>query len=195
MIQDEPAPHFASTPESYRGIIRGMQGKPLLIVVTGMPGSGKTTLSNAIANEVRCPLISRDAIKEGVLRTFGLEVAANREVTHQVYKTFFANIELLLRSNVSLVAEAAFQHRVWFPKLSPLQEIADIRIISCAIPTQLANERRMLRAKADPLFNQYHPEPATKRNEPFEALQMDVPTLSVDTTIEPNMQKIKAFLK
>lgn len=173
-----------------------MWDKPLLVIVTGMPGSGKTTLAATIAKEIRCPLVSRDALKEGILRTYGMEVAANREVTHQVYEAFFSSIELLLGANISLVAEAAFQHKTWFSKLEPLKEIADIRIIFCAIPPQLANARRMLRAQKDPLFNQYHPEPATKGgDEPFEVLRMDVPTLSVDTTIEPNLPEIRAFLK
>lgn len=174
-----------------------MQGKPLLVVVTGMPGSGKTSLATAIAQEIRCPLVSRDAIKEGILRTLGMERAADREVTHQVYEAFFDNIEQLLKANVSLVAEAAFQHKVWFSKLELLQEIADIRIIFCTIPPELASARRMLRAQKDPLFNQYHPDPVTKETgeAPFEVLRMDVPTLSVDTTIEPNLPEIRAFLK
>lgn len=174
-----------------------MSDKPLFVAVTGMPGSGKTTLATAIAQEIRCPLVSRDAIKEGTLRTLGIERAADREVTHQVYEAFFASIELLLRNNVSLVAEAAFQHKVWFPKLEPLQEIADIRIIFCAIPPQLANARRVLRAQKDPLFDQYHPNPEKKgsADEPFEVLRMEVPILSVDTTTEPNLPEIRTFLK
>lgn len=174
-----------------------MQGKPLLVVVTGMPGSGKTTLATTLAKEIRCPLVSRDAIKEGVLRTLGMELAANRELTHQVYEAFFANIELLLGANTSLVAEAAFQHKAWFSKLEPLTEVADIRIIFCAVPPQLAHARRMLRAQKDPLFSRYHPDPVAKEtgDAPFEVLRMDVPTLSVDTTIEPNIPQINAFLK
>ena len=39
---------------------------PTLIVVTGRPGSGKTTLAHALAREIRCPAICRDEIKEGL---------------------------------------------------------------------------------------------------------------------------------
>src|SRR5438046_2072899 len=45
--------------------------KPVLIVVTGQPGSGKTTLALPLSQALRCPRISRDEIKEGLIRTTG----------------------------------------------------------------------------------------------------------------------------
>jgi len=43
--------------------------KPKLVIITGRPGSGKSTLAHIIAKEIRCPLISRDEIKEGYINT------------------------------------------------------------------------------------------------------------------------------
>jgi uridine kinase len=43
--------------------------KPLLIVVTGRPASGKTTLSRILSAEIKCPLLSRDEFKEGYINT------------------------------------------------------------------------------------------------------------------------------
>jgi predicted kinase len=39
-------------------------GKPLLMVVNGLPGTGKTTLATRLAADVRLPLFSRDGIYE-----------------------------------------------------------------------------------------------------------------------------------
>jgi predicted kinase len=39
---------------------------PTLVVVSGPPGAGKTTLAHAIAKEIPCPAICRDEIKEGM---------------------------------------------------------------------------------------------------------------------------------
>ncbi len=39
-------------------------GKPLLIVVNGLPGTGKTTLASRLAADIRLPLFSRDGIFE-----------------------------------------------------------------------------------------------------------------------------------
>lgn len=38
--------------------------KPVLIIVNGLPGSGKTTLANRLALDLRLPFFSRDAIYE-----------------------------------------------------------------------------------------------------------------------------------
>jgi cytidylate kinase len=39
---------------------------PVLVVVSGPMGSGKTTLAHRIAEAVGCPAICRDEIKEGM---------------------------------------------------------------------------------------------------------------------------------
>jgi adenylate kinase family enzyme len=44
-----------------------MTSRPTLIIVSGPPGSGKTTLAHEIARAVGCPAICRDEIKEGMV--------------------------------------------------------------------------------------------------------------------------------
>src|SRR5947209_20512533 len=39
-------------------------GKPLLIIVNGLPGSGKTSLARRLAADVRLPVFSRDGMYE-----------------------------------------------------------------------------------------------------------------------------------
>jgi len=38
--------------------------KPLLIIISGPPGTGKTTLGKRMANELHLPFVNKDSIKE-----------------------------------------------------------------------------------------------------------------------------------
>ena len=42
-----------------------------IVVVAGIPGSGKTTLARPLARELRLPLISKDVIKEALFEALG----------------------------------------------------------------------------------------------------------------------------
>ena len=44
---------------------------PLLIVVTGMPSSGKTTVADGLASQLRLPMIAKDEIKESLYDSLG----------------------------------------------------------------------------------------------------------------------------
>lgn len=85
-----------------------MDNKPRCIMITGRPGAGKTTLSQALGPQLRMPIISRDEIKEGYVNTFGmrhdqLPVTVNRIVT----SLFFDLVRIYLAGKVSVIIEAA----------------------------------------------------------------------------------------
>lgn len=176
---------------------------PLLIVVTGRPGSGKTTLAHTLARTIRCPAVCRDEIKEGWVNTFHTPAASHEQANRRVYDIFFQSIELLLRGGITLVAEAAFQHALWRPKLEPLQAIAQIRFVICSIDPALARARYMQRGQLDPERERYHGDwavwaakagqelPINTYNPP----QLPVPTLMVDTSEGycPQLETIVAF--
>lgn len=170
--------------------------RPLLAIVTGRPGSGKSTLAGALATKLRCPLVSRDRLKEGALRTEGRDAPADPALALRICDAFFAEIELLVRANVSLVAEAAFQNKVWAPRLEPLMELADVRVIVCEVPREVAIERRRDRERRDPIWSRYHPAPEGWETEPYNPPRLEVPTLAVSTAQElrPSFEEIASFL-
>jgi hypothetical protein len=49
-----------------------------------------------------------------------------------------------------VVAEAAFQDRLWRPGLEPLVDLADIRVLRCVVDPELARERIAHRAATQP---------------------------------------------
>lgn len=176
---------------------------PLLIVVTGRPGSGKTTLAHALAGAIRCPAICRDEIKEGFINTVRPIAAHSDEIHRKIYDAFFDTVKLLLTQRITLVAEAAFQHKLWAPKLVPMQEIARIRIVICTIDPELARKRHIERGLSDPQRERFHDDPAVRAVregkelpiENYDPPHLNVPTLTVDTSdgYKPSLDEIVAF--
>nr|BFE68388.1 hypothetical protein GCM10020092_016890 [Actinoplanes digitatis] len=178
--------------------------KPILVVVSGPPGAGKTTLAHRLARKIGCPAICRDEIKEGMVHATGDFVAApGDQLTLRTLPTFFQVLELLLNAGVTTVAEAAFQDRLWRPHLQHLGEIADIRVVHCQVTAEIARTRIQLRqgenstrrAHADTHLStrQTH---AAEHNS-FHRVQLNVPEIDVDTSDEyrPDLDEIATFVQ
>ncbi|HEY7294269.1 MAG TPA: hypothetical protein VH916_04465 [Dehalococcoidia bacterium] len=85
--------------------------RPRLIIVRGQLGAGRTTLARRLAatDVLGLPLLSRDAIKVGLVETHGIETDAMRErVVPLAFALFQRTIALWLQEGVSLIADEAF---------------------------------------------------------------------------------------
>ena len=175
--------------------------KPLLIIVSGRPGSGKTTLAGIIATEIRCPLISRDVIKEGYLNTMQKEHGkTGQDEMKSVYECFFSAINLFIEYRITCVAESAFQHKLWYPKYNELSERAAIVIVKCHTDPEIANRRFLDRKAQDPLREYFHGDNSILGiNDEYEFVhpQFPAPSLEVDTTegYRPSLDEITAFIR
>ncbi|HVL38563.1 MAG TPA: AAA family ATPase [Fimbriimonadaceae bacterium] len=160
--------------------------RPLLVVVTGRPGAGKSTLALALSEVLRLPLVSRDVFKENLVRSQSEEIP-QRDLNLAATDAFFEAIERPLVRGTSLVAEAAFQHSVWCSRLQPFLPTADVRIVVCQVPAALAWERVQERMSRDPEWSRYHPISTVHRgaDEPYDPPRLlQVPTLEIDTSEE-----------
>ncbi|MGW0706713.1 AAA family ATPase [Streptomyces sp. NPDC002643] len=178
---------------------------PTLVVVSGGPGTGKTTLAHELARDLGCPAIIRDEIKQGmVLSHPGYQSGGDDPLNHPTLDAFFGTLRVLLRAGVTLVAEAAFQDRLWRPNLKPFTSLARLRVVRCTTQADVAHGRIVQRAKQDAHRAAHGDQDLLEAIaagehslESWVPISLDVPTLTVDTSdgYQPSLENIAAFAR
>ncbi|MFA6392011.1 MAG: AAA family ATPase [Patescibacteria group bacterium] len=96
--------------------------KTTLIIITGLPGTGKTTLGKKLSKELCLPFISKDDIKELLFDSLGWsDLKWSKKIGSVSYDLLYYITESLLKTNSSLIIETNFDPKFANQKLTELK--------------------------------------------------------------------------
>jgi AAA domain len=161
-----------------------------LVLVTGAPGSGKTTLAVPLARHLGLPLLTKDTIKEALLDTLG---TGDLNWSQRLGAASFAVMFALARHSPAAVLEANF-----YPDHIPaLQAICRQPIqVLCHCPPAQAHRRYLARA-GDRHRGHLDHLPANQRKSamPWRPLDLGGPVLRVDTSGPVDVPAVAAWIR
>ena len=172
----------------------------MILVITGAPGAGKTTLANHLAAGLGRPLVAKDDIKEALFDVMGTppDRVASRRVGIAAIGVMLALARRAAQANADVILECNFRRGQGEVDLRSLMEMAEVRLVHCQVADEVTLERyrRRLDRHLGHHDDQALPDLVKGLNErEFDPLRLDVRLLVVDTTdgYQPGLEEIIAF--
>lgn len=157
---------------------------PLILLMVGLPGAGKTTLARQLAPRIGAVVLSRDAIRDAIFPEGLLDYS--REQNQVGTDALFGVLNYLLarpRPAFIIVDGKPFSRKA---EVEQVKDIADrsnagLLIFHCVAPSEVI-AARLRSGLADPrnVRAERHPEKAARIREQFDPIEL--PHVTIDTS-------------
>lgn len=115
----------------------------MIIIICGLPGTGKTTLANELAPEISAVVLSSDRIRKEIFP----KPTYSRDERRLVYKIMILLAKYLHGKGINCILDATFN--LERSRVEVMEKIGiskqEIQIIECVCPTAVATLRLCLR--------------------------------------------------
>lgn len=180
-----------------------MSTRPRLVIVSGPPAAGKTTLVQTLSEKLEIPHFSRDEFKETMLTLLGADDRGESEELGRVSLAMLCQVaERLLSNGIGVVIESNFRRGKEEGALRPLLKLAEGFQIHCTADDKEIEDRYIERFKK----GERHPGHFDKEGVPrlradlardaYASLELNIPTIDVDTAdgYKPSLEEVVAFV-
>lgn len=166
-------------------------GPPVLVVVYGLSGTGKTTLAHGIAERLGTDLLSTDSVRRDLFAPDGHhrneEDLYDPERRQQVYEEMFRRAKNLLGKKLSVVLDGTFQSAGLRERAVALAGQAGAKpcFLYCQCAVDSAVERIKARRQSCGTLSDATPVVYQRQLEAFEQDPPDLPVHVIDTDQSP----------
>jgi len=168
--------------------------RPMLMIICGLTGTGKTTAAHAMAKETSIKIISSDMVRKELshipaaehrFEEFGKGIYAEG-FTEKTYAEMLRRAEALLQKGYSVILDATFQKSAHRKIAMGLAEKlgAGFRIVECILNDNMVRERLEKRFEGEGISDGRW-EIYVKQKEGYEPIKE--PHMIVDTAVKPGL--------
>lgn len=169
---------------------------PLLVIVGGAPGAGKTTIARELAQRLRLALITKDDIKEALGDALGVsDRERSRQLGVAAYAVMWRLARRTLESGTGVVLEANFYRGFSDGPLAELATLATGVVVLCRADAPVRRRRYEERRDRHPVHTDaVILEHEWRDDDGVHAIDTGVPRLVVDTTRGHDIEEIASWI-